>query len=269
MTGVQRQSRIAAAACIAIAIAAVVHVVAQDRRPEAEPAFAPVLSYEIVRSYPHDPDAFTQGLIYRDGFLYESTGLNGRSSLRKVRLESGDVVQRRAIDQKYFAEGLTDWRDRLIQLTWTSEIAFVYDLVSFAPRRSFAYRGQGWGLTHDDRRLVMSDGTTALRFLDPETFAETGRVSVSDGGRPIANLNELEFIEGRIYANVWLTDRIAIIAPDTGRVESWIDLTGLLGAESSSGNDVLNGIAYDRQGKRLFVTGKLWPKLFEIRLRGR
>jgi glutamine cyclotransferase len=228
----------------------------------------PVMSYDVVASYPHDPEAFTQGLIYRDGFLFESTGLNGRSSLRKVTLETGQVVQRRRVDTRYFAEGLTDWGNRLVQLTYTTNVGFVYNLTSFATENTFTYAGEGWGLTHDDRRLIMSDGTASLRFLDPATFAETGRVAVSADGRPVDHLNELELVKGQVFANIWLTNRIAIIQPSTGRVTGWIDLTGLLPA-GSAGHDVLNGIAYDGGRDRLFVTGKLWPRLFEIRVRPR
>ena len=187
--------------------------------------------------------------------------------MRKVRLESGTVVQQRTVDRQYFAEGLTDWRDRLIQLTWETEIGFVYDVDSFRLQTTWAYRGEGWGLTHDERRLIMSDGSATLRFLDPDTLKETGRVSVSDGGVPIEHLNELEYVRGRVYANVWLTDRIAIIDPTTGHVESWVDLTSLRGPTRTLGDDVLNGIAYDAAGDRLFVTGKLWPQLYEIRVR--
>jgi glutamine cyclotransferase len=226
----------------------------------------PVHGYTVVRSYPHDPEAFTQGLIYRDGFLYESTGLNGRSSLRKVQLETGRVVQRKALDARYFAEGLTDWRNRLIQLTYTTNVGFVYTLSTFASENAFSYTGEGWGLTHDGRRLIMSDGTASLRFLDPETFAETGRVLVRGDGRSIDQLNELEFVNGRVFANVWLTNRVAIIDPASGQVTGWLDLSGLLPA-GSRGHDVLNGIAYDAAGDRLFVTGKLWPRLFEIKVR--
>jgi len=235
-------------------------------RQRAADTHAPVLSYEVVKSYPHDPMAFTQGLIFRDGFLFESTGIKGRSSLRKVRLETGDVVQRRDVDKRYFAEGLTDWKGRLLQLTWETNIGFVYELDSFAPMSTFTYRGEGWGLTHDGTRLIMSDGTSALRFLDPETQREIGRVTVKDGDRTIERLNELEFIRGEVYSNVWLTDRIAIIAPGTGRVTAWLDLTGLR-APARQGDDVLNGIAFDAAGNRLFVTGKLWSRLFEIRVR--
>jgi glutamine cyclotransferase len=236
-----------------------------SQRGSASPA-VPVLSYDVVASYPHDPEAFTQGLIYRDGFLFESTGLNGRSSLRKVRLETGEVVQNRRVDTRYFAEGLTDWGNRLIQLTYTTNVAFVYNLASFATENTFTYGGQGWGLTHDDRRLIMSDGTATLRFLEPVTYAEIGRVSVTADGRPVDRLNELELVEGQVFANVWLTNRIAIIQPASGRVTGWIDLAGLLPA-GAAGHDVLNGIAYDGARDRLFVTGKLWPRLFEIKVR--
>jgi glutamine cyclotransferase len=230
-------------------------------------ARAPVVGYDIVNAYPHDPDAFTQGLLYRDGFLFESTGLNGQSSLRKVRLETGEVVQQVAVESEYFAEGLSDWGSTLIQLTWTSNVGFVYDLSTFARQRTFRYAGEGWGLTQDGRRLIMSDGTPNLRFLDPMTLQETGRLTVQDGGLSVDDLNELEFVRGSVYANVWLTERLAVIAPDTGRVTAWIDLRGLRDRGGRPGDDVLNGIAYDAAGDRLFVTGKLWPTLFEIRPR--
>jgi glutamine cyclotransferase len=230
-------------------------------------AAAPVYGYTVVNSYPHDPQAFTQGLIFRDGVLYESTGLNGQSSLRRVRLETGEVLQRQSIDARYFAEGLTDWGNRLVQLTYTTQIGFVYDVSSFALQKTFNYTGQGWGLTHDTRRLIMSDGTPALRFLDPDSLRETGRVVVKDGSKPIENLNELEWIKGDVYANVWLTDRIAIISPESGQVKAWLDLTGIRGPVRSGADDVLNGIAYDAARDRLFVTGKLWPRVFEIRIK--
>jgi glutaminyl-peptide cyclotransferase len=252
---------------VSIAGALVVAVVAFVAPALAQRAGAPVYGYEVVNVYPHDREAFTQGLVYRDGVLYESTGLRGRSSLRKVRLETGEVLQRTAIDSRYFAEGLTDFGNRLIQLTWDTNVAFVYDLESFAPLRTFRYQGEGWGLTTDGTRLILSDGTPVLRFLDPETFAETGRVRVTDNGRPVEDLNELEFVGGEIYANVWTTDRIAIIAPATGRVTGWINLAGLMPREATAGDAVLNGIAWDAARQRLFVTGKLWPRLFEIRVR--
>jgi glutamine cyclotransferase len=227
---------------------------------------ATVDSFKVVNVFPHDPTAYTQGLIFRDGFLYESTGLNGRSTLRKVKLETGEVLQQHRLDSKHFGEGLAVWKGQLVQLTWQSNVAFVYDLLTFAPRRTFSYRGEGWGLTDDGRRLILSDGTDELRFLDPQTFREIRRVRVRDGGAPVRDLNELEFIRGEIYANVWHTDRIARISPQTGQVTGWIDLRGLMATGYRLDPEaVLNGIAYDAVKNRLFVTGKLWPRLFEIR----
>lgn len=228
--------------------------------------------YRVVNSYPHDSRAFTQGLVYRQGFLYESTGRYGESSLRKVKLETGQVVQQQAVESRYFAEGLTDWGHQLIQLTWTTKIGLVYDLSTFHLSRTFAYTGEGWGLTNDGKHLILSDGQPEgqLRFLDPVTFRETGRVTVRDASGPVARLNELEFVRGEVFANVWYTDRICRIDPATGRVTGWIDLTGLLPAAMKPGSDaVLNGIAYDAVGDRLFVTGKNWPRLFEIKLERR
>ncbi|WP_374274792.1 glutaminyl-peptide cyclotransferase [Brevundimonas sp.] len=235
---------------------------------------APVQTYEVVRRYPHDPTAFTQGLIYRDGLLYESTG-QYPSTIRRVRLEDGVVLERRELATVYFGEGLTDWGDRLISLTWRSQTGFVWDIDTLAPITGFTYPGEGWGLTQDGRRLIMSDGTAELRFLDPESLAETGRVTVTDDGRPVVDLNELEWIDpdgsgpapGEVWANVWQTDRIARIDPQSGRVLAWVDLTGLLPPDQRDPlDDVLNGIAWDAEGRRLFVTGKNWPALFEIRI---
>lgn len=220
--------------------------------------------FSIVNSYPHDPEAFTQGLIYRDGFLYESTGLRGASSLRKVRLETGEVVQRIDLDSRYFGEGLTDWGDRLVQLTWQSNLGFVYDLASFGQLRTFSYPGEGWGITHDGRRLIMSDGTSVLRFLDPETFAEVGRLAVRERGLSVPNLNELEMVDGELFANVWQTDEIVIIDPQSGIVTARIDFSPLRRELGTDRVDVFNGIAWDREGRRLFVTGKYWPRLFEV-----
>lgn len=230
-------------------------------------AVLPMYSYTVVNVYPHDPAAFTQGLQYVDGFLYEGTGLHGRSSIRKVKLDTGEVVQRRELPAQYFGEGITAWKSELFQLTWRSGVAFVYDLETFAPRRTLNYPGEGWGLTHDGAGLIMSDGTDHLRFLDPATFAERRRVSVTAAGMPVGDLNELEHVKGEIFANVWLTDYIARVDPLRGQVVGWIDLTGLLPPRDRTSTDqVLNGIAYDAARDRLFVTGKLWPKLFEIRL---
>lgn len=233
-------------------------------QPVAQRA-ATVAGYRVVNVYPHDPNAYTQGLIYRDGFLFESTGINGQSSLRKVKLETGQVVQQHRLDHTYFAEGLAELNGQLFQLTWRSNLAFVYDAGTFALRRTFGYSGEGWGLTHNQKELILSDGTQFLRFLDPNTFRETRRVVVKDGETPVQQLNELEYVRGEIYANVWHTDRIARIAPQTGQVTGWIDLQGLLSpVYRLDAEAVLNGIAYDAASSRLFITGKLWPQLFEI-----
>ena len=226
---------------------------------------APIQRYRVVNTYPHDPEAYTQGLIFRDGFLYESTGLVGRSSVRQVRLDSGEVLKQRAVSPPHFAEGLTDWRNELIQLTWQSHTGFVYDLSSLSQKKTFAFPGEGWGLAHDERELILSDGSDTLRFLDPDTFREVRRLTVRDGATAVDQLNELEYVRGEVYANVWQTNRIARISPSSGRVNAWIDLSGLLSPVFNPGPEaVLNGIAYDAAANRLFVTGKLWPKLFEI-----
>jgi len=224
--------------------------------------------FKVVHTYPHDPDAFTQGLIYVDGHLYESTGRNGKSSIRMVDLANGKVLQHYDLATQYFGEGLTDWHSELVQITWQTEIGFVYDQFSFSVKRTFHYPGEGWGLTHDDRQLILSDGTAILRFLDPQSFAETRRISVKDeNGRPVSNINELEYIHGEIYANIWMTDEIIRISPRTGKILGRIDLSGIIDKrELADPGAVLNGIAYDPKGDRLFVTGKLWPKVFEIKL---
>ncbi|MCX5837283.1 MAG: glutaminyl-peptide cyclotransferase [Deltaproteobacteria bacterium] len=258
----------------ALAIAALVCLHPGLGRAEAGPSPAgrkpialPVYGYRVVNVYPHDRQAFTQGLIWCGGFLYESTGLNGGSSLRKVRLETGQVVQKHSLDRQYFGEGITEWGGRLLQLTWKSNLGFIYDRSNLKVRGTFRYPGEGWGLTHDRDRLILSDGTAALRFLDPRTLEETGRLNVRNGNVPLADLNELEFVRGEIFANIFRTDWIARISPQTGAVTGWIDLRGLLPeVDGRVPADVLNGIAYDTGGKRLFVTGKLWPKLFEIEL---
>ena len=221
-------------------------------------------TYRIVHIYPHDRAAFTQGLIYLDGHLYESTGEYGRSSLRMEDLYTGKVLQEHAVPAEYFGEGLTDWGSNLIQLTWKAHKAFIYDRFSFSLMRTLTYPGEGWGLTHDKTRLIMSDGSAYLRFFAPASFRETGRVRVTDGGIPVENLNELEFARGEIYANVWHTNRIVRIAP-SGKVAGWIDLTGIIDKRDVANPEaVLNGIAFDPASGHFLVTGKLWPKLFEI-----
>jgi glutamine cyclotransferase len=233
--------------------------------------FIPVLpagaddTYRIVHTYPHDPHSFTQGLVFVDGHLYESTGIDGQSSLRMDDLETGRVLQEQPLDAKYFGEGLTNWGSTLVQLTWQAHVAFVYDRFSFRRLRTFSYPGEGWGLTQDGKALILSDGTSTLRFYDPATFKEVRRVTVKDHGRPVMDINELEYIEGQVYANIWHSDRIMRISPRTGQVLGWINLKGLLPeSERSSPEAVLNGIAWDAVHHRLFVTGKLWPKLFQI-----
>jgi glutamine cyclotransferase len=243
------------------------HAEAGSPTTARKPAALPIYGYRVVNVYPHDRQAFTQGLLWCDGFLYEGTGLNGASSLRKVRLESGRVVEQRSLERQYFGEGITEWGSRLLQLTWNSQKGFIYDRAGLKPRGTFRYPGEGWGLTHDKERLIMSDGTAELRFLDPKTLRETGRLAVHSNGAPLPDLNELEFVRGEIFANVYRTDAISRISPRSGAVTGWIDLRGLLPeADRLIPVDVLNGIAYDVGRNRLFVTGKLWPKLFEIEI---
>jgi glutamine cyclotransferase len=236
-------------------------------RAEQSVEAPPVYGYEIVNTYPHDPAAFSQGLVFRDGFLYEGTGRYGQSSLRQVDLESGRVLKFTSLSPRLFGEGITFSGDDLVQLTWRSGIGIVYDGQSFGRRGMFRYPGEGWGITTVGERLVMSDGSAKLRFLDPKTYRVVKTVAVRSQGKPVNQLNELEYVGGEIYANVWGSDRIVRISPETGQVLGWIDLAGLLPLRQRVSRDaVLNGIAYDAEGKRLFVTGKLWPKLFEIRL---
>lgn len=226
-----------------------------------------VYGYQIINSYPHDTNAFTQGLVFHDGFLYESTGIRGKSSLRKVELETGNVLQQYLLPARFFGEGLTLWGNKLIQLTWQRGVGFIYDRGLFNLLNSFSYSTEGWGITHNNRYLVMSDGSPVLYFLDPETFQPIRTIKVHDRDVLIANLNELEYVKGEIYANIWLTDYIVRVSPETGQVLGWINLEGLLsGADRTPTANVLNGIAYDENQDRLFVTGKYWPKLFEIKL---
>ena len=242
---------------------------AQTTAPPAPATPVPVYGFEVVRVYPHDPAAFTQGLVFRNGELLESTG-RYPSTVRRVRLEDGVVLQQRELDEEYFGEGLTAVGDRVLTLTWKGGKGFIWDPATLEPEGQFAYAGEGWGLTHDATRLILSDGTAALRFLDPATLAETGRVPVTLQGRLVSRINELEWIEGEVFANLWQTDYIVRINPATGAITGVIDLTELM--PDRSGLDptdaVLNGIAWDPVGRRLFVTGKNWPKLFEIRLTG-
>jgi glutamine cyclotransferase len=235
---------------------------AAQNRPSAAVAR---YGYKVIRIYPHDPQAFTQGLVYEDGVLYEGTGLQGESSLTKRDLETGEVLKRERLPRRYFGEGIAVLGDKVYQLTWQSHTGFVYDKATFRLLKDFKYPGEGWGLTHDGKSLIMSDGTATLRFLDPNTLTETRRIAVRDENGPVNQLNELEYIEGRVFANIWMSDMIAIIAPDTGRITGWIDLSGLYPRPAGS-QAVLNGIAYLPQSHHLLVTGKLWPKLYEIEL---
>ena len=236
----------------------------------------PVYGYQIVHTYPHDTGAFTEGLFYLNGFLYESTGVENQSSIRKVKLETGEVVEKHDLPEAYFGEGIINWKDRIYQMTYTTQVGFIYDLATFAVKGEYHYPGQGWAYTTDGKHIYM-DGTREvhaemgdpdIRILDPETLNETGVIHVTDQGRPVMNLNELEWVKGEIYANIWQTERIARIDPKTGKVVGWIDCSGLLAPSDriEGYTDVLNGIAYDAAGDRLFVTGKRWPKLFEIKL---
>jgi glutamine cyclotransferase len=236
-----------------------------QRRGGAAPR-AEVYGYQVVRSYPHDPKAFTQGLLVRDGVFLESTGMNGQSGIRRVKIETGEVLQAKKLEEQYFGEGITEFKGSIYQLTWQHGIGFVYDAKSFDRTRTWNYQGEGWGLTHDGTNLIMSDGSAQLRVLDPSTLKELSRITVRDGGAPVEKLNELEYVKGEILANVWQTERIARIDPKTGSVTAWIDLAGLLTPSERGSADVLNGIAYDAATDRLFVTGKWWPRLFEIRL---
>jgi glutamine cyclotransferase len=223
-------------------------------------------TYQVVHAWPHDPGAFTQGLVYEDGKLLESTGLNGRSSLREVDLETGRVMRQETVPSTYFAEGLAVIGDKAYQLTWKSQTGFIYDVSNFELRGTFPYEGEGWGLTTDGELLVMSDGTSRIRFIDPVTFKVVRSIDVTLSGKPVVRLNELEWVRGVIFANVWQTDTVVVIDPATGLVTSVVDFSFLLPLDQRAGADVLNGIAFDPDHDRLFVTGKLWPKLFEVRL---
>lgn len=247
---------------VVLSATALVLLLLRSANPDAPAAW----SYKVVNTFSHDPQAWTQGLIFEDGFLFEGKGVLGRSELRKVELSTGNVLQRHKLPDQFFGEGITIFGSRIVQLTYQSRVGFVYDKESFKLLREFHYPTEGWGITHDGSQLIMSDGTPMLYFLDPETFAQVRKVMVLERDTPVRGLNELEYVEGQIYANVWPTERIVRIAPDTGKVVGWIDMQGLLGPRDRTGaEDVLNGIAYDSAGRRLFVTGKFWSKLFEIK----
>jgi len=237
------------------------------QKAEGSGSSVPVFSCKVINTFPHDPKAFTQGLVFHQGFLYEGTGLSGKSSLRKVELETGRIIKRYRLPDRLFGEGITLWQNNIIQLTWKSRTGFVYDRGTFRLLKKFTYPTEGWGITQDGKHLIMSDGTSFLYFLDPYDFKVVKRIQVHDRGFFITQLNELEYIQGDIFANVYRSDRIVRISPETGRVTGWIDLHGLLPVKDrTQGVDVLNGIAYDAHEDRIFVTGKYWPKLFEIRM---
>ncbi len=241
--------------------------VPKDSGDSTTPEVVPLYTYKIVNTYPHDRNAFTQGLVFEDGILYEGTGLHGQSTLRKVELETGNILRILTLPAQFFGEGVTIHGNKLIQLTWQSNVGFVYDKESFELLREFNYPTEGWGITHDGKRLIMSDGTSTLHFLDPATFQEIGQIEVYDRNGPVTKLNELEYVQGEIYANIWKTDRIARIAPLTGQVMGWIELENILSPEDRNHRvDALNGIAYDAKNDRLFVTGKFWPKIIEIEM---
>lgn len=239
----------------------------QAKPVQAKPVQAKLSTFKVVKTFPHDRNAFTQGLLWHDGVLYEGTGREGLSFVRRVDLNTGKVLRQSKLPPEVFGEGLVLDGDRLIQITWQSGRAFVFDAQTFKPLGEWKYKGEGWGLTTDGKELIMSDGSSQLIFRDPKTFAEKRRVKVTFNGKPLKMLNELEWIAGQVWANVWQTDYIVRINPQTGAVEDYLDCSGLLSSNSRVGKeDVLNGIAYDAQTKRIFLTGKLWPKLFEIKL---
>jgi glutamine cyclotransferase len=240
---------------------------AKQPSPSAN-AVVPKYGYQIVNIWPHDSNAFTQGLILADGKLLESTGQEGSSSLRNVELETGKILNKVDVPVPYFAEGITMLNGKVYQLTWQHQLGFIYDSQSYKRVGEFKYEGEGWGLTTDGQSLILSDGSNRLRFLDPSSFQVTKTITVRDGVKPVNELNELEWVQGEIYANIWHDDRIAVIDPQGGNVKAWIDLAGLIPeGELQDPEAVLNGIAYDQAKNRLFVTGKLWPRLFEIKVK--
>jgi glutamine cyclotransferase len=247
---------------VVLVIGSAILVLLNDRPVNTTPVS---YTYDVVKVYPHDQNAFTQGLVIEKSVLYESTGLYGNSTLRRVDLETGNVLKIYALPNQFFGEGITVFGDNIIQLTWQSQTGFVYDKHSFDLLREFSYPTEGWGITYNGSALIMSDGTATLYFLDPETFEKVGQVEVHDND-PVTYLNELEYINGEVYANIWGEERIAVIDPQTGQVKGWIDLTGIYNQENRDTNNILNGIAYDAEADRLFVTGKMWSQLFQIKI---
>jgi glutamine cyclotransferase len=237
----------------------------QDTPPVIPANGTPVYGYRVVADFPHDKNAFTEGFVFFDGYLYEGTGLNGKSSVRQQNLTSGEMLQSVALPQQYFGEGITILGDKVYQLTWQSRKGFVYDL-DFEQVQEFGYSTEGWGLTHNGSHLIMSDGTSSLYFIDPANFSVVGQVQVKDGGNIVPKLNELEYINGEVWANVWQTDLVARISPHSGEVLGWVDFTGILTSAERVGTDVLNGIAFDPDSDRILVTGKYWPKIFQVEL---
>jgi glutaminyl-peptide cyclotransferase len=259
----KRKYLAAVLAIVLVLVAGVVWVVLLNSGQAPAYSHSPTLyTYHIVKTYPHDNTSFTEGLVFNNGVLYESTGEYGSSSLRRINLETGNVQQQVLLPNQYFGEGLTVVNGSLVQLTWQNNIGFIYDKETFGLLGNFSYSTEGWGLTYNGSELIMSDGTSNLTFLDPVTFQKVGQVSVHDANTPVTNINELEYVNGDVYANIWLQQKIAIINPQTGQVKGWIDLTGIY--QSNDPNAVLNGIAYDSQTNRLFVTGKDWPNLYLI-----
>ena len=259
----KRRHKLSFLIAITIFVLSIALIISLNEPPESTEPIN--YSYTIVNTYPHDENAFTEGLVFDNGVLYESTGLYSSSSLRLVELETGKILKFYALPPQYFGEGITLVGDKIIQLTLQSNKGFIYDKNSFELLQEFNYSTEGWGITYDGSRLIMSDGTSTLYFLDPETFQKIGQVQVHDTA-PIDQLNELEYIKGNVYANIWLEEKIAIINPQTGQVTGWINMTGIQNMEYQDVNRVFNGIAYDEAADRLFVTGKNWSQLFEIKL---
>jgi glutaminyl-peptide cyclotransferase len=257
---------ISAVAVLLVSLVSITVVLFFNTNAPAESTTPEHFTYSVVHTYPHDISAFTEGLAYDGGFLYESTGLYGSSTLRRVNLTSGAVLQETWLGEQYFGEGMTLVNDTIVQLTWQEYTGFVYDKTSFELLKNFSYPTEGWGLTFDGTHLIMSDGSNNLNFFDPLTFQQTGQIQVQDNGTAVSNLNELEYINGDLYANIFTQQKIAIINPQTGQVKAWLNLTGLQDLSGFNSEMVPNGIAYDAQTDRLFVTGKDWPHLFEIKL---